>query len=136
MKHILIFSVFWCLPAFAQLDNASEEAVVKTQQLLKSNVDRQKYIDSDPKAKAADDKAAEVAGSKENKDEMYDISAGITRTLANRNGGDANKMQEELTKAATNPEAFYNSLSPEEKAQIHALAEKIGSKKPMGLQEP
>lgn len=115
------------------MDSASQIAVDQTQGLLKSSPDRQKYIDDHASAKTADDKAAEVAGSNENKAEMYNIASGITRELATSNGGDSRKMEDVLDQGMKDPEAFYNSLSPADRAQIDALSKKIEFEKPAGL---
>lgn len=117
-------------PVFAEeLDNASQEALQKTQVLLKDKSQRDAYIRDHPEALAADKKAGEL-GDPADKERAYDISADIYSDIVKNTNGDAKKQKELLDKAAANPEAFYNSLSPSQKAQIHDLATGIQGRHP------
>ena len=80
--------------------------------------------------KAADQKAlAAVAGNAGNQQELYNISADIMPFLVQQTGGDPVKMQALMQKAQTDPEGFFNSLSPEIQAKIQSLANEVEKSK-------
>lgn len=124
---ILFITLSITLNSKAQSNNTGVEkdAVQKVQKCL-----REQNCESmqSEKGKAADQRAALITNnSKERKTELYDMSADIFATLMQNAGNDPNKAAELLQKAQTNPEAFLNSLTPEQKLKINNMAKQIES---------
>ncbi|MBI2607108.1 MAG: hypothetical protein HYW49_13620 [Deltaproteobacteria bacterium] len=107
------------------LDPASQEALLKTQQLMRDAKLRQSAVGSDPKAKDMDSKVRDFAGSDENTQEIYSLGADVMENLVKESGGDPEKMQKLLDEAKKNPSAFAARFSPAQKAKLNAVAEKI-----------
>src|SRR4051812_37194949 len=83
-----------------KLDSASEEALRKTQGMLKDPKQRAEVLANDPKAKDMDAKVNGVAGGSESlKNEIYTLSADIFEQLTKEAGGDPEKMQKLLVEA-------------------------------------
>lgn len=115
-----------CFAAAADdLDSASREALDKTESLMKTPAERQKYIDAHPDAKAADKKIDDLTGDPQTKEMMYKTSGDIFADMVQKTNGDPEKQKAILDEAAKNPEAFYNQLTPEQKDQVRDLATKI-----------
>ncbi len=116
-------------PAKKPYDSASDQALIETQNLLRSRTEREKLIQKDQKAKKADDQVTSVVGEGQIKDEMYDVTAGIMKYLVEKYSGDAEKMQAEMLKAASDPKAFLSSLPIEYQNKIRAMASEVEAKK-------
>jgi len=114
------------------LDPVSIEALKQTQALLRDSVQRQQAIDSNSKAKAVDKKVSKFAGSEENRQEIYNLSAEVMGRLVQESKGDADIMKKILDDAATDPEGFGNRfLTEEQKQKVKELSKKIEeSRKP------
>lgn len=120
-KFILILVSFLAVNSFA-LDPAQEAALKQTQDMLRNEKERAALIKEDPKARAADRKASIITiGSKEDKNEMYDVSAELLQWVVSQ-GGDPAKLME---KYQNNPVQFLNDMPPEQRQRIQALAESI-----------
>lgn len=109
--------------------NATDELSIALQQtqecLKKQNCDS--ALSS--AGQAADQKALNaVGGNAANKQELYNLSAEIMPILVQQTGGDPEKMQALIQKALTDPEAFFNSLPADTRAQIKNLANTINNK--------
>lgn len=128
---LLLTAVFAWSAAGQQLDSASNEALEKTQTLLHSKSERQKYIDKNPAAKSADQKIDALTGDSSVKEDMYGASSDIFADLVKQTGGDVNKLNELLEKAMKDPESFYNHLSPAQQQQIRDIAGKIQKTNPL-----
>ncbi len=123
-KFIILGLLLFSTAVHAELDGASQEALEKTTELLVDQSKRQEAIKNDPKAKKADDYAASIGGA--HKDEVYALSSKVFEKLVKKYNGDVGKIQEVLTKAMTNPEAFANSeFSPEDLKALRELAGKL-----------
>ena len=115
------------------VDNASKEALEKTQNLLRSSGQRKEAIKAGgAQMQEADSAAAGLAGNEANKERMYDISADVFDKIVKDANGDPTKMKEALLKAQGNPEAFLRSLSPQQQAAIKQLADQIGAQQGQG----
>lgn len=112
-----------------QLDNSSEEALIKTKTLLRSRQKRNNYINENPKAREADNTARAVSDNPAHVDEIYDISADVMDSIVRETGGDVMKMQELMREAAANPKAFHHRLSASQKARIRKLAAEVEAEK-------
>ncbi len=109
-----------------ELSNVDSQALEKTVQLLQSRSERQKVIDESEDAKKADKMVKDMmGGDQEGVKETYKAAAAIFRSMANAHNGDAEGMVEATSKAQQNPEQFMQNLSPEQKAMIKKLSERI-----------
>ncbi|MCB0351803.1 MAG: hypothetical protein KDD38_11510 [Bdellovibrionales bacterium] len=120
-----VFIIFSFLSAAnAQLDAASQEALEKTNELLLDSNKRQEAIKGDKKAQQADSYAESIGGA--HKEEIYGLTSKIFEKLIKKYNADPTKIQEVLTKAMANPEAFANSeFSPEDLKALRELANKL-----------
>jgi hypothetical protein len=110
----------------AELDEHQKKGLKDTQDLLRNKKAREKAIGSDAKAKEADAKAGALAGSPENKEEMYDLAAQVMDKITTEANGDPEKMQALMLEAQKNPKAFYEKyFTAEQKANLRNLANKI-----------
>lgn len=107
------------------LDAHTELALRQTQELLRNPGKRDESVQRDAKAKEADAKVREVAGSAANTEAMYALAAEVLESMVRESGGDATKLQELLQSAQSNPEAFYKALTPEQRARVKQIAEQI-----------
>lgn len=115
--------------AFAQLGEHEQKGLKDTQDFLKNKKERQQFIDKDAKAKDVDNKVDALAGSPQNKEEIYSISADIIEKLVMETKGDAAAMQKILEQAQKDPQAFYQKYFDEKsKARVRGLATDIEKK--------
>jgi hypothetical protein len=131
MKQLNIYAlILFSLLAFSQtsygdLDKDSQKALDQTQELLKSQTQRDQYIKNNPQAVEADQKVKDISSSPQDQQAIYDISAQVFSTTTHSTNGDAEKQKEMMLKAAANPEEFLKSLPADQRAQIHNLAVQI-----------
>lgn len=120
---LLVIGLAW-QNVYAEDDTVS--ALQKTQDCLRNQTcDAAKSS----AGQAADQKALEaVGGNAANKQELYNISADIMPMLIQQTGGDPEKMQALMLKAQTDPEGFFNSLSPDAQAKIKNIANTVEKK--------
>ncbi|MEI6707060.1 MAG: hypothetical protein WCK96_07985 [Methylococcales bacterium] len=120
---LLVIGLAW-QNVYAEDDTVS--ALQKTQDCLRNQTcDAAKSS----AGQAADQKALEaVGGNANNKQELYNISADIMPMLIQQTGGDPEKMQALMLKAQTDPEGFFNSLSPDAQAKIKNIANTVEKK--------
>jgi hypothetical protein len=132
MKTLIVCLILLqAVNAHAKLDASEEQGLSDTQSLLKSSSKRNEYFKKNKDAQQTDDKVSALAGSKENKEEIYDLSSQIMETITRESNGDAGKMQQLLNEAQKNPQAFYDRyFSAEQKAKLKKIAEKSDSRKP------
>ena len=96
----------------------NQEAIKKTQELLKDPANLQKSAEAS--------KLFELMGNEAgSKQDLSNTTASIFEDLAAKTGGDPEKLRKLLEEAKSNPEAFANQLSAEQKAAISGLAKKI-----------
>lgn len=117
MTHLIFCLALIHWPAFAQLGAHEKQGLKDTKEFLVNPKERQKFIDKDAKAKEADQKAESLAGSKENKEEIYGIAAEVMEKLTQEAKGDPQLMQKILQEAQTNPQAFYEKYFDEKSRQ-------------------
>lgn len=140
MRFLALFSVLmFSISAVAQnaqgLSNEQQDALRKTQELLRDKNQRQRALEVDPKAKAQDASIDKSFGGDQNKQRAYEISADVFGSMVQETGGDDAKIQKMLQDAQANPEAFYNNMTPEQRQQIRELANQI-SPQPQMKQPP
>src|SRR3954471_101737 len=138
MRFLLLLATatLFAHPVLAEeLDPASKEGLSKTQEVLRDPKKRQEAIKGDKKAEEADARVQRLSGSPENTQKMYEISADIMENITKQSGGDPQKMQKLLEEAQKDPEAFYKSLTPEQRGQIQKLSGEI-SPQPQAKKAP
>lgn len=104
----------------------TKEAVQSTQQTLRNEKARSQIIGESKAAQANDKKAAELAGSAENKEKLYDVSADI---MANFQGKSVEEMENIINQASKDPEGFLKSLTPQQRAKIQEISRQIEASK-------
>ncbi|MCB0367985.1 MAG: hypothetical protein KDD45_00750, partial [Bdellovibrionales bacterium] len=109
-------------------ESVDQDAVKKTQELLKNRESVKEITKKDAKAKNADDLAKQVAGSEEDTQELYNIAAEVLPTLLKMNNNDPEKAATALAEYSKNPEKFLSKLPKETRDKIKALSQKIESK--------
>jgi len=120
---LLVIGLAW-QNVYAEDDTVS--ALQKTQDCLRNQTCEAAKSSA---GQAADQKALEaVGGNAANKQELYNISADIMPMLIQQTGGDPEKMQALMLKAQTDPEGFFNSLSPDAQAKIKNIANTVEKK--------
>jgi hypothetical protein len=114
-----------------ELDGRTLETAIKgTQDVLTDPKARQDAARGNPQAGAVLEQIKSLTGSKANEAELYQIAADVMRSLAQRTGGNPDKMVQELLNAHQNPAAFGETFSPEQKKAIEQLAGKITATNP------
>lgn len=126
-KFILTASVFLAsvLHAEDKLDQHSQEALKKTQELLNSSQQRQEAINSDPQAKKADDFVKNLTGNSNASSEIYELAAEVFASVVKDAQGDPAKMQEAISKFSRDPASFANQWTPEQKQKLKELSGKL-----------
>lgn len=104
----------------------SKEAVQATQKTLRDEKSRAEIIEKSKAAQQNDQKTAEIAGSAENKEKIYDVSADI---MANFEGKSMDEMEAILKQASKDPAGFMKSLTPEQQAKIKEISRQIEASK-------
>ena len=125
MSLVLAFVMLPSLGWSQGLDPATAEALSKAQQLLQDRAQRQQAIGKSADAQKIDGQVQQMLGPQGTED-FYKAAGAVMGDVTRQNGGDAAKMQEALQKAQANPQAFYNSLSPENRKAIEEVARKHG----------
>ncbi len=120
---ILIFLLVLIFPYLGYADDKAinDEALAKTQALLRDPKQREEAGKQSPKAAATMKSAEEFVGAK-HKEELYELVSEVMATMTQKTNGDAKLMNAETQKK---PEDFIKMLTPEEIAKIEALAKKI-----------
>lgn len=135
----MITSIFICLglclslSAWGQdpsqdedLDPASQEALSKTQYLLHDKKKRDEAISKDAKAQNADAFVKKITGGDSKLDsEVYALAADVFAAVVKDAKGDPAKMKEAMDRFSKNPEGFASKWTPEQRAKLKQLSEKI-----------
>jgi hypothetical protein len=121
----LISTFFFNISVHAELDKYNQEALKKTQDFLKNKSEREAFINKSPDAQPYAQKMNDMGMNESQKNKTFNISADVFAELVKENNGDAAAVQKMLLNAQQNPEAFYNSLSPENKKMIESLGSEM-----------
>jgi hypothetical protein len=136
------WGALWVESAQAQTDEGTGDPGIitdpagETRKLLVSPDARGKNTDQDPKAKKADDYAKSVAGSKENSQALYELSAEIFSRLEKQANGDPEKLQKLMIEAARNPAAFGETFTPEERKKLKEVSDRSPHQQQTGATNP
>ncbi len=131
MKQLFSITLvfLFSLMTFAETDQAVDNSLKDTKDLLKDKTQREAVFKKDAKAKAADDTVQNLTGGDAAQtQQVYDISADAFAAIMQSVGNDPNKAMELLQKAQGNPEAFYNSLPNDVRIKIRGVASEIEKK--------
>ncbi|MEK6580100.1 MAG: hypothetical protein AABZ55_12805 [Bdellovibrionota bacterium] len=118
------------------MDAASREDLTKTQELLRDPKHREKPSVEIEKSRWINDHVKSLAGSKENTQEIFELSAEIFGTIAQEAGGDPTKMMEILEKYKKNPQSLDKKLSPQQRQRLKEISGKSETQKPGPGQSP
>lgn len=135
MKYTILFLITFCCYlgfnsfSFAQLSDTDQNALNKTQDFLKNKSERNTFIKSAPDAQKHMNQMEALGLSESQKNEMFNISSDIFGDLIKKQNGDAEGLKRLLQQAEQNPEAFYNSLSPESREKIKKMGGQIQGQK-------
>lgn len=129
MKHriLLILTAFLIgpFPAFAQMDKHDNQALQKTQGLLKDQKQRDAFIKSDRNAQAADAQLKAVLGNNpQMTEEAYALAAEVLAEMTRKHQGNPDAMAKDLEKFSKDPAAFLSQWSPEQREKLKSLAER------------
>lgn len=97
-----------------------ENAIRETQNVLTDTTQREKAIQQSPEAQKADAQVKQLAGDQKTHEEYYKLASEIF-------GGykDEESMKSSISNGTRDPAQFYDSLTPEQKAKIKELSEKL-----------
>ena len=126
-KAFLIMALF-CFPLVvnAQLDAYDQEALQKTQELLKNSVERNQAIQKDDKAKAVDKHVQQMfGGDAQATDDIYKLAAELFADLAKDSKGDPEAMKKFLEEFHRDPAAFAKQWTPEQLHRLKELSNKV-----------
>lgn len=119
---VLIITAF-ALSVFAEDDKEAEyykEAMKQTQGLMLDKNQREQIFKESPDAQRAANKVKELAGDPKTEEEYYKLATEIFGSYK-----DEASMKKSISEGTRDPAAFYNSLTPEQKAKILELGKKL-----------
>lgn len=102
-------------------DKASAEA----KKILLDPKRRQEAENSTPEARAASKTIKKLAGNPETEQKLYLFANDIFQSVNKKTKGNSKQMESILREALTNPEAFAEQFSPEQKKMLRELADQI-----------
>ncbi len=112
-------------------DPVVQEAMVKTQGLMQDPKQRSEAIARDPKAKQADDMIQRLSGGDAAAtNDIYALASQIFANLVQQANGDPKKMEELIEQFKRDPASFAATWTPEQKAQLKAIAGQLENVKP------
>ncbi len=107
-----------------------DKALKDTQELLRSQSQRDKAIKESPDAANADRAVEQLTGTAEGKQQVYELASDVMANLVKQTNGDTAKMNQLLEEAKKNPEAFANTFSSDQKQKLRDISQKIPAKMP------
>lgn len=126
-KIIVILSI---LSSILSVANAQDEdkksfdnSLNKTQELLRSKEQRDSALKETDAAKKVDERVKSLAPDSKTEQDYYDLAADIMNNY--REGKDEEKMKNSIEEGSRDPSAFLNGLTPEQRAKVKALSEKM-----------
>ncbi len=129
IKYLVVVSVLIASTAFAEMDKYESEALQDTKNLLNDKAAREAVIKENPDAQKHVDQMNALGMTADQKNKAYGISSEIFSQLIKEQNGDASAVNKMLLNAQQDPEAFYDSLSPDSRAKIKALGFQLEGQK-------
>ncbi len=112
--------------ASTSIDNASSKALSQTQDLLNNPEARNKAIQGNSRAESADSFVKKVTGGNaQTSNEVYGLAADVFANVVKDAHGDPKKMQEEIDKFEKDPAAFAAAWTPEQRAKLKELSQRL-----------
>ena len=111
----------------SQPDVHTQEALTKTQDLLRDSQKRQQAIrEGGPAAQKADETVQRLTGGDPQLNQMiYSLSADVFANLVNMSHGDPKLIQQILEDVKKNPAAFAESFTPEQRQKLREISERL-----------
>ncbi len=107
----------------AELSSSEQIALEQTLSMLTNPAARSQAIESlGSSAKSADSSAKSLAINEANYEKIYQLTSKILQRIVQKNGGDITKLTQILSEAKSNPTAFANLMSPDERKALSAIA--------------
>lgn len=130
---VLIFALMTPI-VFAQnqqTDQATQNALEQTQQMLNNPAFRDKAVKENSETRKAHDSVNKLTGGNQNlNNQVYGLSSNIFGDLVRQAGGDEAKLLQLMQEAQKNPDAFANKLTPAQREEIRKLASEIAPPSP------
>lgn len=134
MKALALCLILIHLPALAQLDEHQTKGLEDTKEMLVNPAQRKEAIKGDKKALEMDAKVDALAGSSENKEEIYSIAAQVMDKITAECKGEPTCMQKLLLGAQADPKAFHDKyFDKTQQDRVRGVANKIERKKGSSL---
>ena len=111
-----------------------KSAVQSTKAMMTNQESREKELSKNTKALKHDQDMEANFGS-ENKEKIYSLSAETLEFLTTNLANDPKSLEELLKQAQSDPQGFYNKLSPDLKSKIQGLSNSI-ERNPSNLKSP
>lgn len=103
-------------------DPTQDQALLKTQETLRSSAGRQEIIHESKAAQEVDQRVKELAGSSASEQEIYDLAADV---LGNMKDKSPEQMMQILEQAQKDPAAFAKSWTPAQKKKLEELSQRL-----------
>ena len=135
MNKFLLFlfaGVFGCSVALGNgLDSNAQESLQETQKILTNPMLRNKSVQdlNTPASKDALNNAHKLGDATGQTEALFQLSSQVFEQMVKESNGDSAKLEKMMPEAQKNPEKFFNSWSPEQKAKVSEIANKIENKK-------
>lgn len=123
-----LFFICSSLSVYGQVDDSDQQAVKQTQDFLKNKKERDEYKAKSKSAHQADDQLSALGFTEEESQAVYELSAEVFSGVAGEGGASPEKMLRILAEYQRNPASFASKWTPEQKAKLKALAEKLDHK--------
>ena len=112
--------------ASTPLDASSSKALSQTEDLLNNSDARNKAIQGNSQAEAADSFVKKVTGGNaQTSNEVYGLAADVFANIVKDAHGDPKKTQEEINLFEKDPSAFAAKWTPEQRAKLKALSQRL-----------
>jgi hypothetical protein len=125
MKRIVLLGLLFTLNVYAEekMDEAAAKAMQETNAMMLDPKMREAALAQDPNAKATAEQVKALAkGDPAKEAQLYKMASEAFTKMATEANGDDAKIQEMLEKAKTNPEAFGQNFTEEQKKLLRDLA--------------
>ena len=126
-KFIIILSFLSSILTVAHAEDdgkkSFDDSLNKTQDLLRSKEQRNGALKETDAAKKVDERVKQMAPDSKTEQEYYDLAADIMNNY--RDAKDEEAMKKSIDDGGRDPSAFLNGLTPEQKAKVKALSEKL-----------
>lgn len=122
-------------PFLAGADDTAASSVRKTQDMMRDPGSRKQMLNT-PAAKAADQQVDLITNDPRQKDAIYNLSADLFPNVATKGGNDPTEMTRQMENAMQNPEGFYSSWTPEQKANFQKIVHDLESAKAGSATQP